>query len=139
MTWQVLHHLEGFRRLGFDVWYVEDTDTPALDPTALAWTPTLDANIDYLAKWIDLVGLRDRWVLRPPGDTKHTLGALDDVQALGALYREADAVFNLCGSHEMSDRLADARNLVLLETDPGETQVGLAQQDPDALSDVGPP
>ena len=30
MTWQVLHHLEGFRRLGFDVWYVEDSDSPWL-------------------------------------------------------------------------------------------------------------
>jgi hypothetical protein len=26
MTWQVLHHLAGVRRLGFDVWYVEDSD-----------------------------------------------------------------------------------------------------------------
>jgi len=27
MTWQVLHHLAGFRSLGFDVWYVDDGST----------------------------------------------------------------------------------------------------------------
>jgi hypothetical protein len=133
MTWQVLHHLEGFRRLGFDVWYVEDTDTPVLDPVTLGWTPTLDANVEYLQKWLELVGMTDRWVLRPPGEAVETLGAVSDVDALGALYQDADAVFNLCGSHEVNERLANARCLVLLETDPGEVQVELAKRSPRAL------
>jgi hypothetical protein len=25
VTWQILHYLEGFRRLGHDVYYIEDT------------------------------------------------------------------------------------------------------------------
>jgi hypothetical protein len=33
MTWQVLHHLAGVRRLGFDVWYVEDSYTPVIHPS----------------------------------------------------------------------------------------------------------
>jgi hypothetical protein len=135
MTWQVLHHLEGFRRLGFDVWYVEDTDTPVLDPTQLGWTPRVDANIDYLVKWLDVVGMTENWVFRPPDRTHETLGALRDTNALAALYRDADAVFNLCGSHEMSERLLDSRCLVLLETDPGESQVALAMEDPYALAE----
>jgi hypothetical protein len=32
MTWQVLHHLAGLRALGFDVWYVEDSDRYVYDP-----------------------------------------------------------------------------------------------------------
>src|SRR5205823_203649 len=31
MTWQVLQHLVGLRRLGFDVWYVEESDSPVYD------------------------------------------------------------------------------------------------------------
>ena len=25
VSWQVLHYLEGFRRLGYDIYYIEDT------------------------------------------------------------------------------------------------------------------
>src|SRR6185369_1992339 len=32
VVWQVLHYLEGFRRLGFDVYYVEDTGAWPFDP-----------------------------------------------------------------------------------------------------------
>ena len=57
MTWQVLHHLAGFRRLGFDVWYVEDSDKPVHKPTT--WWPTSDytENIEYLAHYMDYIGL----------------------------------------------------------------------------------
>ena len=34
VAWQVLHYLEGFRRLGHDVVYVEDTGTWPYDPDA---------------------------------------------------------------------------------------------------------
>ena len=32
VAWQVLHYLEGFRRLGCDVYYVEDTGDWPYDP-----------------------------------------------------------------------------------------------------------
>ena len=33
MVWQVIHNLVPLRRLGFDVWYVEDSDRPMYDLT----------------------------------------------------------------------------------------------------------
>ena len=32
VVWQVLHYIEGFRRLGFDVYYIEDTGNWPYDP-----------------------------------------------------------------------------------------------------------
>src|SRR5215212_21024 len=101
MTWQVLHHLAGLRRLGFDVWYVEDTEAPLSSPRDLEMVDEPEDNAAFLDRWMRAIGLEDRWILRPPG-REECLGRsrafLDD------LYARADAVFNLCGSHEMRER-----------------------------------
>ena len=48
MTWQVLHHLVGLRRLGFDVWYVEDSDSLNTDPATYWPTMAYEPNLAYL-------------------------------------------------------------------------------------------
>jgi hypothetical protein len=56
MTWQVLHHLAGIRRLGFDVWYVEDSDRLVYHPTTYWPTFECDANVAYLARQMHSLG-----------------------------------------------------------------------------------
>jgi hypothetical protein len=125
MTWQVLHHLAALRRLGFDVWYVEDSDTPVYDPVTYWPTENYDANVAYLARHLASLGLADRWIFRPPGIYDRCVGARD-IAGLRQLYREADAVFNLCGSHEPRPEHQEIRCLVYLETDPVANQVRVA-------------
>ena len=43
VAWQVLHYLEGFRRLGWDVVYVEDTGAWAYDPELVPEKTTVTA------------------------------------------------------------------------------------------------
>ena len=129
MTWQALHYLVGLRRLGFDVWYVEDTDSELLDPITFCWnTSEYSANLRYLAKYMDRVGLGDRWIFRPPGVRDTCLGARDLV-GLAKLYKEADAVINLCGYHPLRTEHDDISRLVYLQTDPMVDQVKVAQND----------
>jgi len=128
MTWQVLHHLVGLRRLGLDVWYVEDSDRY---PFALGGRDrTLDfgPNVDFLARHLTEVGLADRWVFRSPIEPDLTAGALD-IDGLNRLYRDADAVLNLCGAQELLPRHDVIDCLVYLETDPVVSQVGVAKGD----------
>jgi hypothetical protein len=125
MTWQVLHYLAGLRRLGFDVWYVEDSDKEVLDPATLWSSSDYTGNVEYLARQMRAIGLDDRWVFRPPGVHDHCLGATDIV-GLSRLYREADAVLNLCGSHWLRPEQADISCLIYLETDPVPNQVEIA-------------
>ena len=125
MTWQVLQHLTGLRRLGFDVWYVEDSDRPVYHPTTYWPTFECEANIAYLARQMHSLGLDDRWIFRCPGRSDRCCGARD-LAGLRRLYREADAAFNLCGAQELRPEHHDVRCLVYLETDPVANQIRVA-------------
>jgi len=125
MTWQVLHHLVGLRRLGFDVWYVEDADRSVFHPLTFCATLDATANIAYLARHMESIGLGDRWIFRPPGVYDTCFGACGPA-GLAQLYKEADAVLNLCGAQELRPSHQDIRCLVYLETDPVTNQIGVA-------------
>ena len=58
--WQVLHYLEGLRRLGFDVYYVEDTGEWPYDPEQNAVTPDCTYTLRYLDRVLKWCGLGDR-------------------------------------------------------------------------------
>jgi hypothetical protein len=127
MVWQVLHHLEGFRRLGYDVWYVEDSDRPALAPRSLEWTDDVRGNLAWLDRWMHWADMGDRWVYRTPG-AEMVQGATDG-HGLQELYRRAAAVVNLCGAQELTPRHDEIRCLIYLETDPVPSQVALSDGD----------
>jgi hypothetical protein len=125
MTWQVLHHLAGVRRLGFDVWYVEDSDTPVLHPTTYWPTAEYAANVAYLSQHMEAIGLAERWVFRPPGVYDSCFGACN-LAGLRQLYKDADAVLNVCGAHALRPEHEVIQCLVYLETDPVENQIAVA-------------
>src|SRR4051794_933033 len=66
MIWQVLHYLIPLRRMGFDVWYVEDSDELGYDPQSFERSAECETNIERLHEVMDAVGLGDRWVFRVP-------------------------------------------------------------------------
>ena len=136
MTWQVLHYVAGLRKLGFDVWYVEDTDSAVRDPVTLWDTDNYQPNVDYLQARMDSIGLADRWIFRPPGIYDYCVGATG-INGLAALYREATAVINLCGSHELRADHDDINCLVYLETDPVPKQIAVATGDEKTLAELG--
>ena len=114
------------RRLGFDVWYVEDSDRPVLSYDKLCSTLEYAPNIAYLSRWMDNVGLGNRWIFRSPQDRESCYGATD-LAGLMRLYEEADAVFNLCGAHYLRPEHSVIRCLVYLQTDPVGVQISVAQ------------
>lgn len=127
MTWQALHYVVGLRRLGFDVWYVEDSSRALLDP--VKYWPSMseyEANAQFLADQMAAVGLADRWIFRPPERQDFCVGARD-YAGLKQLYRDVDAVINLCGAQEAREDHATIRCLVYMETDPVPTQVAVAK------------
>lgn len=126
MTWQVLHHLVGLRRLGFDVWYVEDSDRYPYALGAGERTADFGPNLDFMHQHLAEVGLGDRWVFRSPIEPDQTAGALD-INGLHRLYRDADAVLNVCAAQELLPRHDVINCLVYLETDPVVSQVAVAK------------
>ncbi|MFC1760906.1 glycosyltransferase [Planctomycetota bacterium] len=122
---QVLHHIVGFRRIGFDVWYVEDSDRTIPDEDT--WMPTKDYSryTDPISYAMELVGLQDRWIFRIPETADECLGATD-FEGLMTLYKRADAVFNLCGSQETLPHHDVISCRAYLETDPVFPQISIA-------------
>jgi hypothetical protein len=125
MAWQVFHYLVPLRFLGFDVWYVEDSDRYLFDPATYDPTEDFSQNVSRLAVFMDMIGLGHRWIFGRPGSNSACTGAKDR-RGLEQLYRDADAVINLCGAQELQDVSADIKNLIYLETDPVQKQVEVA-------------
>lgn len=136
MTWQALHYVVGLRNLGFDVWYVEDTDANVRDPQTLWESDDYAPNVEFLKQQMASVGLADRWVFRPPGSHDVCLGATG-VGGLAGLYRDAEAVINLCGSHELRAEHDHIDCLVYMETDPVANQIAVANHDPAIIAELG--
>lgn len=137
MSWQVLHHLVGLRRLGFDVWYVEESSRRPLDPVTFVPTDEWKPNLEFLAREMDRFGLGERWFYCPPGGGEEECYGAGDWSDLRRLYREADVVFNLCGAQELREHHEDIGCLVLLQTDPVEPHVAIAKGEREALEYYG--
>lgn len=122
IMWQLLHHLIGFRKLGLNVYYIEDNGGAwVLDPAAKDTTTNPGANLQMLANAIEPYGFKDRWAFFFDAERKQHFG-MDPKQSLDLL-AEADAVINLCAAIRPRDELLRNRCLVYLETDPGDTAV----------------
>jgi hypothetical protein len=138
MAWQVFHYMVPLRRLGFDVWYVEESDRNLFN-AAEGYSESEDCstNVALLNRFLEMVGLGDRWVYGRPGRNDSYLGALDR-RGLDALYGRADAVINLCGAHDITVNSTAFRCLMYLDTDPVETQVRVALGDEIQLRKLDP-
>ncbi len=122
VMWQLLHHLIGFRRLGFDVYYIEDNAGAwVYDPYVNDVTPDPARNVKLLADALESYGFKDRWAFFFDQQRQQHFG-MDPGRSLDLL-AEADAVINLCAAMRPSEEHLRNRCLVYLETDPGDNAV----------------
>src|SRR5215831_3299256 len=102
VSWQVLHYLEGFRRLGYDIYYIEDTGGWAYNPRRTkeenesehAYAINCQYAVSYVAKLMSSYGLQDRWAYRSRVDGQ--IFGLSETQ-VSRLFETADALVNLTG------------------------------------------
>ncbi|HEX4665987.1 MAG TPA: hypothetical protein VH207_05260 [Chthoniobacterales bacterium] len=126
VIWQHIHYIVGLQRLGHDVYYIEDSARIPYNPQ------TFDTNNDFvyaatvLGQLANEFGFEHRWAFCArylPG--KPTAGLrLTKIQQL---YREADAIFNVCGSQEFNDDLLKSDSILYIESDPGVEQIKVDQ------------
>jgi hypothetical protein len=123
VAWQALHYLEGLRRLGHAVYYVEDTEiwpyNPETDGDDCAYA------VSYIAGLMTWCGLGDRWAYCDVSQGGRVHG-ISEVQ-LSKLFKEADAIVNLTGSTELREAHLRIPVRVYLETDPGVPQIEISQ------------
>jgi hypothetical protein len=125
MAWQVLHYLEGFRRLGFEVYYVEDTGNWPYDPARNAVTDDCSYALEHIGRLMAWAGLADRWAYRAATRENCVFGLSDS--HFSRLFEQADVLVNLTGSTVLRDEHLRVPRRVFLETDPVLPQIEVAQ------------
>lgn len=122
VIWQHVHYIVGLMRLGHDVYYVEDSARFPYNPVTFAQDENYDYAVSFLQKLAAQFGFENRWAF--------CARYLPDQPCIGMtkeklreLYRDADAILNVCGSQEFNEDLAVSERILYVESDPGVEQI----------------
>ena len=129
--WQAIHYVLGLTRLGHDVYYVEDSGgTYPYNPRVRSVVKDSSHGVAFLASTMGRFGLADRWAY-VDGVTGVHHGLSGD--RLAQLYRDADALFNVCGATRLTEEHLRCPIRVYVETDPVFEQIRVAEGDRRAI------
>ena len=123
VTWDYIQYALGFRALGHDVWYLEDTGAWAYDPVKQEPSADCSHNVSYLERIMHEFDMGDRWIYRNEADGRYH-GVSDDAQAEKIL-SEADVLANVSGACWLRPVTAGIKTKLFLDGDPMFTQIGL--------------
>ena len=122
VVWQAIHYVVGLQRLGHDVYFIEDSARLPYNPETFEVTD----EFDYAAKVLDRLArdfdFKNRWAYCArylPGNP--TAGF--SLKKIRQLYRDADAILNVCGTQEFNDDLLVSDRILYIESDPGVEQI----------------
>lgn len=135
VIWQMLHYLEGFRRLGFDVYYVEDTETWSYDPEKNTVTDDCSYAVEVVKSVLAAHGFADRWAYRSVAYGEQCFGLT--AEDLRRLWRRTDVLVNLTASTVLREEHLSVPLRVYLETDPVLPQIEVAKKNPLYLERLG--
>ncbi|MFD2093548.1 glycosyltransferase [Blastococcus deserti] len=127
--WHSMGFLLGFRDLGHEVWFLEDSgDHPwGWDIANDRPDPECRTGADVLDRQLRALGLGDRWTFRHiPSGRHHGMGA-DQVADVLA---DADVLVNVSLMTPMRGEYLQVPNRLAIDTDPVFTQVRIANGDP---------
>jgi hypothetical protein len=134
IAWQAVHYLLGLERLGYEAWYVEDHGANPYDPRIASVSMACTYNVSYLREAMERHGLGSRWAYWDAiNDVFHGMSR----EAVRALYREADALINLCGATQLREEHLACLVRIMIDTDPVYEQIKYANADPAARAYVG--
>jgi hypothetical protein len=126
IAWQALHYLLALERLGYEAWYVEDNGANPYDPRRNSVVITPDYGLACLRAALASHGFGERWAYWDAiGDRYHG----QPRERVRQLYREADAIINLCGATHLREEHLACPVRILVDTDPGYHQILYATGD----------
>jgi len=127
VTYQFLHYLIGLRKLGYDVYYVEDSSRWIYDPRIDDISPDVTGNLAMVVPSLEAHGFAGKWAFRGKyeGGSCHGMTEAQILQ----LYREADACLNVTGAQEIREEHRVIPRRIYVESDPFASQVKVAKGD----------
>ncbi|MFL6537536.1 MAG: glycosyltransferase [Chthoniobacterales bacterium] len=122
VIWQHIHYIVGLQKLGHDVYYIEDSARLPYN----ADTFEITNDYDYAAKLLGRVAtefdFKRRWSFCARYLPDNPTAGLP-LKKVRQLYREADAILNVCGTQEFNDDLLESDRILYIESDPGVEQI----------------
>lgn len=127
IAWQAMHYLVGLEQLGYRCWYVEDSGANPFDPQANSIVMDCRYNVRCLRRAMEQYGFADRWSY---WDAIHDVRYGLSHNQVRALFRQAGALINLCGSTKLRDEHFACPVRIMIDTDPVYEQIKYATADP---------
>jgi hypothetical protein len=125
-TWLYLNWLRALEQAGCDAYYVEDDAAWPYDPRVDSVTDDPTYGASHIARVLARIGLEGKWAYRPLYRSKDEVLGLSKARLL-ELYRDCDALLNVCGATVLNDDHMKSRLKVYVETDPVTNQLELAE------------
>src|SRR6201993_555747 len=127
VIWQHVHYVVGLQRLGHDVFFIEDSARLPYNPETFEVTDEFEYAAKVLARLAREFDFKNRWAYCArylPG----TPTAGMPLKKIRQLYRDADAILNVCGTQEFNDDLLASDRILYVESDPGVEQIKVDQR-----------
>jgi hypothetical protein len=122
--WQAIHYVVGLTRLGYEVYYIEDSGAPPYDPRIKSVVEDCSYNVAFIKRIMDRFDLEDHWAY---WDLAHNTSYGLSKQKLLSLYSHTDALINVCGTTRLREEHHRCPVRIYMETDPVYEQIKLAQ------------
>lgn len=120
--WDYIQYALGFEKLGWEVWYLEDTGVWAYDPVREEPSADCTRNVEYLARVMETAGFGGRWLYRNAAD-----GRWHGTEAARArqLLHDARLLVNVSGACWLSEETQNISCKLFLDGDPLFTQAAM--------------
>src|ERR1051325_2468241 len=122
VIWQHVHYMVGLQRLGHDVYYIEDSARLPYNPETFEVSEDFGYAAKILSRLAAEFDFKDRWAYCARYLQK-SLTAGISIKKIRQLYREADAILNICGAQEFNHDLLGSDRILYVESDPGVEQI----------------
>jgi hypothetical protein len=122
VIWQHIHYVVGLQRLGHDVYYIEDSARLPYNPETLE----INNEFDYAARLLNRLSrefaFKNQWAFCARYLTGNPTAGLP-LKKIRQLYRDADAILNICGTQEFNEDLLVSDRILYIESDPAVEQI----------------
>jgi hypothetical protein len=123
VTWCFLHYISGFQRLGFTVFYLEDTGECSYDPLANRISENPSYAVNYLHRQLKTVGLENSWAYIDHTSRYHGRSR----KQVQEICRQAELLVNVSGGCWFARPEYEPLHKIFIDTDPGFHQQQLAE------------
>ena len=122
VIWQHIHYIVGLQQLGHDVYYIEDSARLPYNPDTFEVNEEFDYAAKVLGRMARDFGFENRWGYCARFLPDHPTAGIS-LKKIRELYRDADAILNICGAQEFNHDLLQSDRILYVESDPGVEQI----------------